>query len=144
MRILLSIKPKYANLIIEGVKKYEFRRQIFRKRIEKAYIYCTRPVKKIIGYFTVEEILSDKPKKIWKLCRDQSGIAYEEFFAYFKNSEIAFAIKIGKVKKLNIPIEIKDLDVKIPQSFCYVNSDFEKIQNFNLIDKTINLLNNYF
>ena len=51
MRILLSIKPKYANLIIEGVKKYEFRRQIFRKEIEKAYIYCTQPVKKIIGYF---------------------------------------------------------------------------------------------
>jgi len=34
--ILLSIKPKYVQKIIEGSKKYEFRKQIFKKNIENS------------------------------------------------------------------------------------------------------------
>ena len=38
MNVLLSVKPKYAEKIVEGEKKYEFRRAIFKKQdIEKVY-----------------------------------------------------------------------------------------------------------
>lgn len=30
MKVLLSIKPKYANAIFAGTKKFEFRRSIFK------------------------------------------------------------------------------------------------------------------
>ena len=32
MNVLLSIKPKYANQIINGNKKYEFRKSVFKNR----------------------------------------------------------------------------------------------------------------
>ena len=46
MNVLLSIKPKYVDLILNGEKKYEFRRKIFRNETNKVYVYCTSPVKK--------------------------------------------------------------------------------------------------
>ncbi len=46
MDVLLSVKPKYANEIIAGRKKYEVRKSIFkRENIEKMYIYSSSPVK---------------------------------------------------------------------------------------------------
>jgi len=53
MNVLLSIKPKYVDLILNGEKKYEFRRKIFRNETNKVYVYCTSPVKKIVAYFTI-------------------------------------------------------------------------------------------
>lgn len=137
MTVLLSIRPKYVDLIIKGVKKYEFRRQIFKREVEKVYIYCTNPVKRIVGFFTVEEILSDKPYNIWRLCKDEAGVTSEEFFSYFKNSKMAFAIKIGKVKKLKPTIEAEEIGLTIPQSFIYVYRNLEELRYFNFINSTI-------
>jgi predicted transcriptional regulator len=54
MNVLLSVKPKYANEIISGRKKYEFRKSIFKREdIKKMYIYSSSPVKKIIAIWKV-------------------------------------------------------------------------------------------
>jgi predicted transcriptional regulator len=61
MNVLLSIKPEYAELIKSGLKKYEFRRKIFKKAgHSKVFIYSTSPVKKITGVFdaSLRRILS--------------------------------------------------------------------------------------
>ena len=50
MKVVLSIKPEFANKIFEGTKKYEFRRAIFKNpNIKKVVVYSSSPVKKIIG-----------------------------------------------------------------------------------------------
>jgi len=47
MNVLLSIKPKYVEKIVNGEKQYEFRKRIFRnKNVRKAFIYSTSPTKK--------------------------------------------------------------------------------------------------
>jgi hypothetical protein len=52
--VLLSIKPKYVKSIIEGDKRYEFRKTIFKNReINRIYIYSSSPVKKIVGTFEI-------------------------------------------------------------------------------------------
>jgi predicted transcriptional regulator len=52
MNVLLSLKPKYAEAILDGRKKYEFRRTIFkRKDISKIFIYSNNGVGQITGYF---------------------------------------------------------------------------------------------
>lgn len=127
MNVLLSIKPKYVNLIMRGVKKYEFRRKIFRNEIEKVYIYSTFPTRQVIGFFMVEEILNDTPEEIWGKCKNESGVTDTEFFEYFRGSETAFAIKIGKVEQLREPIEIKKTNLTAPQSFCYLTQDKEGV-----------------
>ncbi|MDD8572078.1 ASCH domain-containing protein, partial [Escherichia coli] len=50
MKVLLSIKPEYAESILSGKKKYEFRKNIFRnKNVDTIVIYATMPVGKVIG-----------------------------------------------------------------------------------------------
>ncbi|MDP3104625.1 MAG: ASCH domain-containing protein [Candidatus Methanoperedens sp.] len=131
MNVLLSVKPKYAEKIIEGKKKYEFRRAIFKKQnIEKVYIYSSSPVSKIVAAFEIEKILKDSPEKIWTLCQKYAGISKKDFFDYFKNSEMAFAIEIGYVdsfKEHIDPFKIIE-NFKPPQSFYYLPSTFQHNQ----------------
>jgi len=124
MNVLLSIKPKYAELIKSGFKKYEFRRKIWRKfGGSKVYIYSTSPIKKIIGAFDAPIIHADLPHKIWELFGDHSGISEEEFFQYFRDSEIAYAIEIRNLIIFEEPRDpsIYFLDFTPPQSYLYFN-----------------------
>lgn len=124
MNVLLSIKPKYANTILNGEKKYEFRKVIFKKKnVERVYIYSSSPVKKIVGSFIVGEIIEDHPERIWKKCQNKSGIAKEDFFSYFNGSEKGYAIKIVNLEPMKEPIDPRKIfqDFVPPQSFCYLN-----------------------
>ncbi len=136
MNVLLSVKPKYSEKIVEGKKRYEFRRAIFKKQnIEKVYIYSSSPVSKIVAAFEIEKILKDSPEKIWKLCQKYAGISKKDFFDYFKNSEQAFAIEIGYVNSFQEPIDPYLIieDFTPPQSFYYLPHDFFQNQ-WDIVD----------
>jgi len=61
MNVLLSVKPKYAEEIISGRKKYEFRKSIFKREdIKKMYIYSSSPVKKIIAIVDIVGLILPK------------------------------------------------------------------------------------
>ncbi|MFZ3059227.1 MAG: hypothetical protein WA102_05745 [Candidatus Methanoperedens sp.] len=127
MNVLLSVKPKYAEEILSRRKKYEFRRSIFKKQnIERVYIYSSSPVSKIVAAFEIEQILKGSPEKIWKLCNKYAGISKNDFFDYFKNSDVAYAIEIGNVDSFLNPIDPHHIieDFKPPQSFYYVPLSF--------------------
>jgi len=127
MNVLISVKPEYAEKILEGKKKYEFRRSIFKRNdIEKVYIYSSSPIRKIIASFQIEKIIKDSPEMIWNLCQKYGGISKEDFFAYFKNSDSAYAIKICNVVIFQEPIDPYDIieGFKPPQSFYYLPPDF--------------------
>ena len=58
MDVLLSIKPKFANAIFSGEKKFVFRRVIFKdKTVKKVYVYASKPIGLVIGdYSCVEQL----------------------------------------------------------------------------------------
>jgi len=124
MDVLLSIKPKYVEKIIEGTKTYEFRKLVFKTltESERVYIYSSSPVKKIIGSFSVETIIEDKPRRLWDLCRNCAGISEKDFYEYFKNKETGFAISIKSLEIFDKPIDpYKNIEnFRAPQSYCYI------------------------
>lgn len=134
MNVLLSIKPRYVEEIIEGNKKYEFRRSIWRCRedVDMVYMYASSPMKKIVGAFTVEKIFEDHPEKLWNRFREFSGIKEKEFFNYFKTSKKGFAIEIEEVEVFETPINPKLIIPNFvpPQSFCYIDEHIEEIFRF--------------
>jgi predicted transcriptional regulator len=134
MNVLLSIKPKYAELIKSGLKKYEFRRKIFKKaRGCKVFIYSTSPVKKITGVFDASVIHQDSPYRIWDMFGAYSGISEAEFFQYFRDCEIAYAIEIRNLVTFDRPHDPSKyfLEFTPPQSYRYFNPQ----QNFLPLDK---------
>jgi len=123
MKVLLSIKPEFANKIFSGEKRYEYRKSIFaRKGIKTVIVYSTMPVGRIIGEFEIEEILQDNPKNIWQETKEHSGIHSHFFDNYFQGRETAFAIKVKKAILYDeplIPGEVID-NFFAPQSFMYL------------------------
>jgi predicted transcriptional regulator len=109
---------------MNGNKRYEFRKSIFRCRedVELVYIYSTSPVKKIVGVFTIETIIEDHPRNLWEKFKEFSGIGEEEFFSYFGGHKKGFAIGIGNVEVFEDPIDPKNFISGFvpPQSFRYV------------------------
>ena len=124
--VILSIKPKYADAIFSGKKKVEFRKKLFQKKINKIYVYSSSPVKKIIGYFTVSEIIKNTPENLWD-CFSKSGcISEKDFFKYFENKSFGFSICIKETFEFSNNIDPYKFFKKFypPQSYMY-------IRNFN-------------
>ena len=122
MKVLLSIKPEYADKIFAGTKKYEFRRSIFKNpNIKTIVVYSSSPVQKVIGEFEIESILQSNISELWDMTAQESGINKEFFFEYYKGKDRGFAIKIKNIKKYDKPLDIKaDFKLAPPQSFVYI------------------------
>lgn len=134
MNLLMSIKPEFVSQILAGKKCYEFRKSIFKQDVEKVFIYSTYPVKKIVGYFLVGEIIHEPPIELWNSFSNVSGISKHDFFSYFDGFEQGFAIQITNLEIFDEFIDMNQFeDFKAPQSFCYVEN------NERLSDLLLNL-----
>lgn len=117
--VLLSIKPEFVNRIFDGSKHFEFRRKIFKNRnVTRIVVYATAPVSKVVGEFEIDGIIETEIPKLWKQTSKYSGIQKKFFDAYFSGLETGYAIKIGKVKKYDEPLELtKNYNIKHPPQF---------------------------
>lgn len=123
--ILLSIKPEYVEKILGGSKRYEFRRSVARRAVDKILIYSSSPEQKVVGEVKVDEVLFDTPDKLWQVTRASAGISRRKYDEYFDGKDGAYAYKLGEVSVYESPKVLADFDVKFPpQSFMYLNSLF--------------------
>ncbi len=130
MRVLLSIKPEYADKIFSGEKKFEFRKRVFKNiEVQTIVVYSTMPVGMIIGEFSIKNIHRDSPKSIWKKTKRFSGVNEHFFYEYYDGIAIAIAIEVDNpilykepINPYKEPINLKDKGVKFtaPQSFMYI------------------------
>lgn len=124
MKVLLSIKPEYANKIFTGEKKYEYRKSLFKKKqVSSVIVYATKPVGKVIGEFEIDKIMVGNPDDIWNRTKEYAGIARVDYCDYFKEREVGFAIGIRSTFLYDEPMELLEFNSHIkypPQSFRYV------------------------
>ena len=121
-QILMSINPEHVEKILNGTKKYEFRKHASKIVPDKIIIYCTTPVQRIVGEVEVKEVLQDKPSKIWSITSSKSGINKEFFDSYYDGRNTAVAYKLGAIKKYNKQKTLRDFGIKVaPQSYMYIS-----------------------
>lgn len=124
MKVLLSIKPEYAEKILDGRKKFEFRKTLPKAEgVTTVVIYATMPVGKIIGEFEVDSCISQHPKDLWAMTHEFSGITKSFFNSYFKGRATAHAFKVKSAKRYDYPLSLTDLigTSAAPQSFRYLS-----------------------
>lgn len=121
MKIILSIKPEFANKIFEGNKKFEFRRNIFKnKDVSKVIVYASSPICKVIGEFEIGQILFKDLNTLWEETKEFSGITKDYFYDYFVGKENGFALEVRRVKRYKKALCIKEsFGKEPPQSFAY-------------------------
>lgn len=124
MNVILSIKPEFVEKIFSGEKKYEYRKVLFKRKVDTVYIYASRPVSKIVGEFKIEEVICNTPENIWKLTKEQSGVTKKFFDKYYKEKDKGVALKIKECKEYENEIDPELLipNFKVPQSFIYFNN----------------------
>lgn len=120
--ILLSINPEYADKILAGSKKYEFRKKLANKTVDKIMIYSTAPIMKVVGEVEVLKTISSSPSALWEFTKKSAGITRDKFRKYFKGCKVAYAYELGKVIQYNPPKELGEFNVDLPpQSFIYLS-----------------------
>lgn len=124
MKALLAIKPEFVKKILSGIKKYEYRKVIFTKKVNKVIIYASSPISKVVGEFIIDSIVKGKPNKVWEETKNYAGITESYFKDYFKGKDTAYAIKIKDCCKYSKPLSLKEIGVQYaPQSFSYLKED---------------------
>jgi predicted transcriptional regulator len=123
MRVLLSIKPEFAEKIFSGEKQYEFRRVVFKnKDVTKIVVYASAPVSMVIGEFEIEHVISAEPNKLWDQTKAFAGITKEYFLEYFRGLDNGYAIKIKNFIRYSEAFDLEsNFGVKPPQSFVYLS-----------------------
>ena len=127
--VLLSIRPKFADLIFSGKKTIELRRVL--PKIEKGdlvLVYESAPVKALRGAFEVVGVLRDTPAAIWRKVRQSACVSQKQFDDYFDGVDHACAILLGTKwvfgERLTLEmIRRHDSRFRPPQSFSYLTSE---------------------
>lgn len=122
MKVLLSIKPEFAEKIFDGSKRFEFRRSIFKnKHVKTVVVYASSPMQKVVGEFEIEHIIYDELNNLWNQTQQFAGIEEDYFFEYFSKKKLGYAIKIKKTTKYQNPLSLKEnFNILPPQSFTYL------------------------
>ena len=126
--IILSLKPRYAEAILAGLKTVELRR-IEPKMIvpTRALIYATTPVKALLGTCIVDAVTTDRLAELWKEYGSRTGIRHSEFRDYFKGLKVGSALALSDARQFSRQIPLADLRAsrcveRPPQSYSYVDA----------------------
>ena len=121
----MSIHPHWADAIMDGRKRVEFRRARFSRQISHVVVYATSPIRRVVGYFEVAGVTAAEPETLWQQFADVGGIEAEAFRGYFEGAESGVAISVGKVQELSAPVELTAIlpFAAVPQSFCYADAE---------------------
>lgn len=120
--MLLSIKPEYAKAILDGRKKYEFRKRKCRGSVSKIILYSTAPESRVVGEAEIEDIIEGDPSEVWEKTKDAAGITKEKYCRYYHGYSKAVVYKLKNVIAYDQPKELSDYGINhVPQSFVYID-----------------------
>ena len=120
-KILISINPEHVENILNGTKKYEYRKIAAKQDISSIIIYETTPIKRVVAEAEIIDVLELSPEELWAQTKRESGISKEFFDKYFKGRNVAYAYRLGEIKVYNEPKTLLEYGIKAaPQSFVYI------------------------
>lgn len=132
--ILFSVRPKFAQQILDGNKTTELRR--VRPDVaagQRVLIYGSSPTRALLGTAIVHQVESATPGKMWERVRHTAGVSRAEYRAYFEGADIAVAITLRDVRPLKRPLALSELRARWPwfrppQSYCFVQASFHRAE----------------
>jgi predicted transcriptional regulator len=131
--VLFSIKPNYADKILDGRKTVELRRRFTNSEVtgSLAFIYSTSPVRELVGYARIRDVRRLSVGDIWREYRDAAGIDKADFDSYFEGKREGYVIVLDEPTRLADGVPIADLRERFgfvpPQSFRYVPREYHSL-----------------
>ncbi len=123
--VVLSIKPYYTSLILEGRKTVELRRR-FPVQMPSgtlAFLYSTTPEQALVGTALIKTVQKKPVKTIWSKFGKSACIDKGDFEAYFAGLDEGFVLQFEDVRSFSRVVGLKELRDRFsfepPQSFLY-------------------------
>lgn len=130
---VFSVKPRFAQALVEGRKGFEFRRARPSLRPgDVVYVYATAPVQAVIGSFVCGHVVEGSPTKVWGEVGAMSETPRAYFRRYFRDRIRAFAIAVRSPSAWANPLGLDALQDKLPgfyppQSYRFVPAELEAV-----------------
>jgi predicted transcriptional regulator len=118
----MAIHPGYADAILDGRKRVEFRKRSLAVDVSTVLMYATAPVKRIVGEFTVDRTLTTSPEELWGAVGSVGVIDEASYTAYFAGFHTATGILVSAPRRYHVAIPLAALDPTpaAPQSVTYL------------------------
>jgi predicted transcriptional regulator len=122
--LFISVKPHYANAILDGRKTVELRRT--RPNLPNGslvILYSSTPTRAVVGWAELTGVRSGTPIEIWDGYGAAAAIEELDYDAYFDGTDQAFALELNCVVAAVQPIPlsvIRSIGIEPPQSWRYV------------------------
>ncbi len=122
---LISIHPSYAEKILSGEKRIEFRRRWAASQVKFLAIYVTLPVQQIVAVAHINEIFYGSKNRLWNLAKSKGGgISRRKLFEYMEGRKEGVALELSQIIKFPEgvnPFLLFGDKFHPPQSFRYLN-----------------------
>ena len=131
--LIISLKPRYADRLFEGLKTVELRRRIASQISDRdVFIYVSSPVRALRGGFRVGRVWEGTPEDVWRVASELSALNRQEFDAYFRGQAVAYALEITNVWEYQRPASLSWLrgrfdDFVVPQSWRYAKAEEQEV-----------------
>lgn len=136
-KAVLTIRQPWADRIMSGLKRYEFRRKAPAREIDGLYIHIAGTGPYAQGFVGVNCVRTDTPEALWEWCAQYAaivpvGVSREDFFEYFDGCEEATAISLAPDPiVLEPPVLLSYLGLKgAPQSLAYAKEPESEYPNY--------------
>jgi len=124
--LVLSVRPRFADAIVDGLKTVEIRRR--KPNVQPGsigFVYSSSPIQALVGIFRVGKIFSGNLDDLWKIARDGACISKLDFDEYFDGVAIGHAMAVSCAQRFRYPIKLSQIRVLWPEhvpprSFGYI------------------------
>ena len=126
---IISLKPRYVDLVLSGKKTVELRNRIVRMNSgTRIWIYATRPVSGIVALAEVASVVHGAPLDIWNRFEREMCIDKICFDSYIKDRERVSALMLTSIRKLKPSVTLDWIrrsvgDFQPPQFYAHLTLD---------------------
>ena len=123
--LVLSLKPRFAEAILDGTKTVEVRRIMPRITIPTlALLYASGSSRALVGTCVVRSVARYPTDELWHLHGADTALSRTEFDAYLEGRDCGVALLLERPELLAPPIPLHTLrqahGFRPPQSLAYV------------------------
>jgi predicted transcriptional regulator/ribosomal protein S18 acetylase RimI-like enzyme len=114
--LILSLLPRYADLMIQGMKTVEFRRRFSQRHAGATVLfYVSKPVQAFLLSARISHVDQDSTDSLWSTHKNGGGISKETFSNYFAGAGCGFALALDGVRPLSAPLTLQRVKMAWPE-----------------------------
>jgi predicted transcriptional regulator len=126
--VLLSVRPRFADALLDGTKTVEMRRRPMRLHAGTlCLLYASSPTSALTGALSVADVDHGTPDELWRRHGPRTALTRDEYDDYLDGRSSACALLVTAVIAFHTPVPLAELRRRseafiAPQSYRFVDN----------------------